>query len=387
MTVQPYGRRRWRWLLVAGAPLLAAIWFALSPRHVDLWVDNGRAVPVEVRVGDSSHVLEPGSTLHLRVRAGHHALAGPDGILQAELAANPTGPRAHYVWNVDGQSRYWIVGKGYGTSDPEPQRLRPPAALFAVPEQVIPGLNLALPETVRVKRETPWAVRHVLWSEHHAAQQSPAKHDLIVDNTGILDLEIRVDDTYVCKVAPENTWVIENLPTGTHTFTAIERSRKGAAGRRFEQTVELRPAALETETWVWAPGNAKPEYALVAQSYGTVDEVPPTELYRAPSSWFALPDGVFSVNVFPQEVAPQPGQAGAVVRSLWTRRAFEEYQRSGELRSFAEGIQLYQMGELGEKLMAEQAEQARRAHEDLKAAEQLEPQPGDLDPEKLFPPR
>ena len=387
MTVQPYGRRRWRWLLVAGAPLLAAIWFALSPRHVDLWVDNGRSVPVEVRVGDASHVLEPHSTLHLRVHAGHHALAGPDGVLQAELAADAGGPRPHYVWNVDGQSSYWIVGKGYGTSDPKPQRLRPPAALFAVPSQTIPGLNLPLPETVRVKRETPWAVRRVLWSNHHAARVRPAQQNLIVDNTGILDLEIQVDGKYVCKVAPENTWVIENLPTGAHTFTAIERSRKGAAGRRFEHTVDLTPAALETATWVWAPGNQAPEYALVAQSYGTVTEVPPTELYSAPSSWFALPDGVFSVNVFPQEVAPKPGQSGAVVRSLWTRRAFEEYQRSGELKSFAEGIQLYQMGELGEKLMAEQAEQARRAHEDLKAAERLAPQPGDLDPEQLFPPR
>ncbi|MCA8920373.1 MAG: hypothetical protein KDD82_01115 [Planctomycetes bacterium] len=407
MSVEPYGRRRWRWLLVAGAPLLAVTWFALAPRRVDLWVTNGRPLPIEVRVGATPHRLEPHQTLHLRVPAGYRPLAGPGGVVRADLTASSIGPRRAYVWNVDEQASYWIVARGYGErTDPRPEPFSAPGTVFPLPADFVPTVDEPLPEEVRVKRGQSGAVRRALWTEHYAAAAEPATLQLIVDNTGMADLELQIDGEPKARVAREAIHVVDSLTPGEHTFVALERGPKGAAGRRFEHRVTLGPAAFTPRTFVWAPGNPAPSYALVAQSYGDVDELPPVEPFQAPASWFVLPADVYSVNAFPETLAPPPGAKGAIARSLWTRRAFEDYRLRPKLSKWTEGINPVQMGELGQQLLEKQAAEAEAArlaeverereqaerereheHEHEHEHELEQAEPGDLDPAELFPPR
>jgi hypothetical protein len=101
-------------------------------------------------------------------------LSGPDsgkeftttGVLEA---APPLGPMATYVWDVDGTTRFHVIGRRYGR-DPDKGGVPParpyeaPHGLFRLPEGFYHEVDAQFPERWHQER-----VLEMLWCERFVA--------------------------------------------------------------------------------------------------------------------------------------------------------------------------------------------------------------------------
>ncbi|MBL4848803.1 MAG: tetratricopeptide repeat protein [Planctomycetes bacterium] len=157
------------------APCLALTILLVRSTQIDLLVHNSTGTPRALRVGDQTLFLGPHGVAELKdVPAGSLRLGaaplGPDAQEEVEYApavASLSGRRC-YVWTVGGPTDYWILTKGYGDRSEQryaPARVRPPAALFALPSELLPALEPRFPEDVRVAKGETGAVRRGLFTK------------------------------------------------------------------------------------------------------------------------------------------------------------------------------------------------------------------------------